>query len=43
MKRMFCAVNVLGLLAAASVASAAITEPVKTDAGLVVGRGRYER
>ena len=37
MKQISCAVAVAGLLGGASFASAAVTEPVKTDAGLVSG------
>ena len=37
MKRVCCAMTFFGVLAAASIASAAISDPVKTDAGLVSG------
>ena len=42
MKRMSCVVTFFGLLAAASIASAAISEPVKTDAGSGIWRSRDE-
>src|SRR3977135_840982 len=37
MKRVCCAMTFFGVLAAASIASAAMSDPVKTDAGFVSG------